>query len=86
MICEGAAERALADPPPPVGRLVLYLVAGRPTVDGERCSGSLTIHTINWFNTHKLQRLIVQRPLLIEAGSAYISHGDLLLSPCYEYM
>ena len=49
-------------------------------------SGSLALHTINWFsihklqrlNTHKLQRLNVQRPLLIEAGSAYISHGDLL--------
>ena len=49
-------------------------------------SGSLTLHTINWFsihklqrlNTHKLQRLNVQRPLLIEAGSAYISNGDLL--------
>ena len=52
---------------------------GRRRVDEGARSGSLAVHTINWFNTHKLQRLIVQRPLLIEAGSAYISHGDLLM-------
>ena len=50
----------------------------RPTGGGGELSAApLADHTINWLQDN-IQRIDVQRPLLIAAGSDYIRHGDLL--------
>ena len=52
----------------------------RPTGGGGELSAApLADHTINWLQDN-IQRIDVQRPLLIAAGSDYIRHGDLLLA------